>query len=464
MSASADEFLRNLLRSELLSREELQAAIRKVPSERRENPAHIADDLVAARLLTQFQAHKVLAGVVVGLKLGPYQVQAPIGRGGMGTVYLARDSRNGEAAAIKVVSPKRAKGGERHLARFQREMMLSQKLKHPSVALTRDVGVFKGVHYLVLEYIPGLTLYRLVMRDGPLSVPRTARLFVEICSALDHAHSQGLIHRDLKPSNIMVTPDDHAKLLDLGLALMIGEEVDDPEVVGGKGYVVGSVEYIAPEQTRDPTQVDARADLYSLGCTLYFALTGRGPFTGPGPPGSPNALSPKELMRAHRHADPEPIQSRNPTVPAGLANLIQRLLAKKPKYRPASAAIVRQELLAFSEPGAGATGSSVSVELVDPFALVDDETVPDTLSEVFRLGSGPELDVEPVSVEQVSVEPVDAEPVEAEFSLVGPASRRSFRSRKKNDSVQVAVWSVLGLVGLAAIGVIIFVMVNMAKR
>jgi eukaryotic-like serine/threonine-protein kinase len=450
MSANADEFLRNLMRSDLLSREELQAAVRKVPSERREDPAQIADSLIAQRLLTQFQAHKVLAGVVVGLKLGPYQVQAPIGRGGMGTVYLARDSRNGETAAIKVVSPKRAKEGARHLARFQREMMLSQKLKHPNVALTRDVGVFKGVHYLVLEYIPGLTLYRLVLRDGPLSVSRTARLFVEICSALEHAHSQGLIHRDLKPSNIMVTPDDHAKLLDLGLALLIGEEIDDPEVVGGKGYVVGSVEYIAPEQTRDPTQVDARADLYSLGCTLYFALAGRGPFAGP--PGSAS-LSAKELMRAHRHAEPDPIQSRNPNVPEGLANLIHRLMAKKPKYRPESAAIVRQELMRFSEPGSEAKNPSVSVELVDPFALVDDQTVPDTLSEVFRIGGGPTTDVEPVDAE-----PIDAGQVAAEFAVVGPVSRRS--RRQKTDSVQVAIWSTLGIVGVVVIGLIIFALVR----
>ena len=343
MSASADEFLRNLLRSELLSREELQAAVRKVPAERRENPEQLADDLVSQRLLTQFQAHKILAGVVAGLKLGPYQVQVPIGRGGMGTVYLARDSRSGEQAAIKVLSPKRAKGGARHLARFQREMTLSQKLKHPSVALTRDVGVFKGVHYLVLEYIPGLTLYRLVLRDGPPCRCRgPARLFVEICSALEHAHGQGLIHRDLKPSNIMVTPDDHAKLLDLGLALMIGEEVDDPEVVGGKGYVVGSVEYIAPEQTRDPTQVDARADLYPLGCTLYFARSRAGGRSGDrGPPGcNRDALlaegpHPRPSARAEPGAAAEP----EPERPGGAGEPDPpQLLAKKPKYRPASAA------------------------------------------------------------------------------------------------------------------------------
>ena len=144
----------------------------------------------------------------------------------------------------------------------------------------------------------------------------------------------------MKPSNIMVTPDDHAKVLDLGLALIEGEVVDDPEVVGGKGYIVGSVDYIAPEQTRDPTQINARADLYSLGCMLYFALTGSPPF--------PTGDS-KEKVRAHRHQDPEPIRRRNPAVPEGLSGLVHRLMAKEPSIRPPSAAAARQELLTFSD-------------------------------------------------------------------------------------------------------------------
>ena len=430
MTVSVDDFLRNVLRSELLDRDALRNALRNVPLDQRDQATAVADFLVANRHLTQFQAHKLLSGVVLGLKLGPYLIQTPIGRGGMGTVYLARDGRTGESAAIKVVSPQRAKEGARHLTRFRREMMLSQKLKHPNVALTREVGEFKGVHYLVLEYIPGVTLHRVVQRDGPLTVPRAARLFCEVCSALEHAHERGLVHRDLKPTNLMVTPDDHAKVLDLGLALMIGEEVDDPEVVGGKGYVVGSVEYIAPEQTRDSTQVDARADLYALGCTLYFALTGRGPFSEPGG-------TAKDKVIAHRHREPEPIRSRNPSIPEGLARLVHRLMAKKPDGRPASATVVRQELAGWSEPApeGAAVDSSVYFEVIDPFTLNEVEGGgPDTLSEIFQFSAG------------------EAKSVDEAENLFEPKER--FR---------LAIWFGLGMLGLLIIGVLIFVILRPAE-
>lgn len=388
MVESVDQFLRKVLKSRVVARDRLQAELRTLPMDQRDQPKAVADFLVARKLLTPFQAQKLLAGVTGGLVLGSYVIQTPIGKGGMGTVYLARDTRTGDAAAIKVVSAKRAAEGERHLARFQREMVLSQKVRHPNLAMTRDVGEVRGVHYLALEYIPGVTLYRLVTRDGPLKPPRAARLFAEVCLGLEHAHGVGLIHRDLKPTNIMVTPDDHAKVLDLGLALMEGEVVHDPEVVGGRGYIVGSVEYMAPEQTLDPSRVDARADLYSLGCTLYFALTGRGPFS---------FGDTKDKVRAHRRQEAEPIRRKNPAVPEGLANLIQRLMAKDPSQRPATAAALRHELIAFSEepaPARNPTDSAVIFELVETITLDD---APDTLSEVFQLETSADSDVAPVS-------------------------------------------------------------------
>ncbi len=375
MAATVDDFLRTVLRSGVLDRERMQAELRSMPMEARDQPQAVADFLVAKKLLTPFLAQKLLLGFSLGLKLGPYIVQTPIGKGGMGTVYLAKDTRTSLPVAIKVVSPKRAQDGERHLARFQREMVLSQKVRHPNLALTLEVGEVQGVHYLALEYIPGVTLHRLVTRDGPLPPPRAARLFVEVCSALEHAHAQGLVHRDMKPTNIMITPDDHAKVLDLGLALMEGEVVVDPEVVGGKGYIVGSVDYMSPEQTRDSSQVDGRADLYSLGCTLYFALTGAGPFS---------VGDNKDKVRAHRHQEAEPVRRKNPAVPEGMANVVHRLMAKDPSLRPPTAAAVRQELLAFSEPAAPPakpTDSSFMFELVEEVTIAD---APDTLSEVFQ--------------------------------------------------------------------------------
>src|SRR5262249_27631002 len=211
---------------------------------------------------------------------GQFQVLAPVGRGGMSTVYLARDTRSDLLVALKVLSPKRAREEARVLARFRREMEMSQRVAHPHVAWTFEVGVCQGVYYIAMEYIPGGSLFRLVAEKGPLQVPRAARLFAEVASALDHAHHQGLIHRDLKPSNGLITPNDHAKLLDLGLAISQGEQGLAREVIGGAGYVVGTMDYISPEQAEDASSVDPRSDIYGLGCTLYYALTGRPPFPG----------------------------------------------------------------------------------------------------------------------------------------------------------------------------------------
>jgi serine/threonine protein kinase len=263
------------MRSGLLDRDDLQTALRTLPADRRGDVAAITDHLVAQQALTRFQVFKISQGITVGLTLGRYRILVPLGRGGMGTVYLALDTQSGQHVALKILPPKIAREEERLLARFQREMEMSKKIQHTHLARTLDAGVFGGIHYIAMEFIPGQTLYRLVMAKGPLAVSRAAHLFAEVAAALGHAHGQGVVHRDMKPSNIMVTPHDHAKVLDLGLAFTEGEVVENVEVVGGKGYIVGSIDYMAPEQTRDPTTVDARADLYALGCCLYFALTGR---------------------------------------------------------------------------------------------------------------------------------------------------------------------------------------------
>ena len=339
MDQTVDTFLKTLLKSGLLNREQLQTALRAVPDNCRDNAKELADQLIKLGKLSRFQAHKLLQGAALGLMLGPYQILTPIGKGGMGSVYLALDSRSGQRLALKVLPPHKAREEERYLARFRREMDLSQRLRHANVALTYEVGEFQGVYYIAMEYIPGVSLHRLVSQEGPLTVGRAARLFAEVCSGLEHAHSQGLIHRDLKPSNIMVTPNDHAKILDLGLALMEGEVAEDIEVIGGQGYVVGSMDYIPPEQTQDATDVDARADIYSLGCSLYHALAGRPPF-----PGGNNRLK----IKRHRFDEPEPITRINPDVPEEFAGLIRKMMAKKPERRFASAYDVRGELLAWA--------------------------------------------------------------------------------------------------------------------
>lgn len=339
MAKAAEGFLKSVLRSGLLTREELLDALSSLPKERLRRPKELARHLIQAGKLSRFQAFKLLNGATLGLRLGPYLIQTPIGKGGMGAVYLAIDHRNGQHVAVKVLPPKRAREEERHLARFQREMALSRKVAHPHIAHTHEVGVSQGVYYIAMEYIPGQSLYRTVVKEGPLTVPRAAHLFAEVAAALDHAHGVGLIHRDLKPSNIMVTPNDHAKVLDLGLALMEGEVATDAEVIGGRGYVVGSVDYMAPEQTLDATQVDGRSDLYAMGCALYFALTGKPPFPGG---------KTKDKIQAHRHLEPDPIQWRNRDIPDGFSQVVHKLMAKKPEDRYPNAAAARLELLTWA--------------------------------------------------------------------------------------------------------------------
>ena len=368
---SADDFLQTLRKSDLVAADRVAWIVSQAPDEVRSDARKLADRFIEADALTPFQAQKLLDGISTGLRLGRYVIRSPIARGGMGTVYLAKDSRKDRLVAIKVMSPQRAKEGKRHLLRFQREITLTRKLDHRNIAQAVDVGLEHGIHFLVLEYIPGQTLNRLVQQGGPLAVDRAARIFVDVADGLTHAHSQGVIHRDLKPGNIMVLPRDKAKVLDLGLALIHGERSEDIELLGGRGYLVGSIDYMAPEQTRDPTLVDARADLYAMGCSIYYALTGKAPF----------AETPaKEKVRAQRQVMPMPITQRNSAVPEAFARIVERLMSKQPDDRPASAAEARALLLPWSEgtPTSEATFLPINPELGDQNLYRQD-----TLAEAF---------------------------------------------------------------------------------
>lgn len=366
----ASGFLQAVVRSGLLDRDELQAALRSLP-ERQASPQLIADFLVKTGKLTRFQASKLLEGAVVGLVLGPFHVLAPLGKGGMGTVYLARDTRNKQLLALKVLPPQRARQENRMVARFLREMEMCQRVAHPNLTQTYEVGKYRGVYYIAMEFIPGKNLYRLISDEGTLPVPRAARLFAEAAAGLEHAHQQGLIHRDLKPSNLIVTPADHTKVLDLGLAIMQDEIPTDAAVVGGVGYVVGTMDYIAPEQTEDPTKVDARADIYSLGCTLYFALTGQAPFPGG---------STMDKIRKHRNEEPVPVGNFNPTVPVAFATLLRRMMAKRPERRFASAAALREELLAWADRGPEISDEKATAEAQQEVAALENaEASPDQI-------------------------------------------------------------------------------------
>jgi serine/threonine protein kinase len=334
-------FLANVLRSGLLDRKQLDALVQGLSPEQQANPEALADQLVRMGQLTPFQTQKLLQGITRGLVLGPYRILAPLGKGGMSRVFLARDDRTQREVALKVLSPRRARAEQRLVTRFRHEMELSQLLEHPHIARTYETGVCDDVHYMAMEYVPGQSLYRLVTQEGPLTITRAARLFAEVAGALDYAHCRAVIHRDLKPSNIMVTEDDHAKVLDFGLALLQGAPVLDRETFGGQGYAVGTMDYIAPEQAVDASRADARSDLYALGCTLYFALSGRPPFPGG---------SKQEKIQRHRTALPESLPDlRGQEVSQAFWTFLSRLIAKAPEDRLPTAAGVREMLLMWAD-------------------------------------------------------------------------------------------------------------------
>lgn len=339
---TVQRFLQSLHASGLLLTEQIRKVLAACPPELQIDPNLLANYFVSSGSLTRFQADKLLEGVSAGLVLGPYHVLSPIGRGGMGTVYMARDNRNRELVALKVLPVRRAKRDEVLLARFRREMDLAQLVQHPRITQTYEAGIVQGVYYIAMEYVAGRSLGQYLLEVGTMPVGRAARLGIEVAEGLEHAHARGLIHRDLKPSNIMLTHDGHCKILDFGLAIMQDEEpASDISITGGKGYIVGTMDYISPEQTENPLQVDPRSDLYSLGCSLYRMTTGQVPFTG----GTPL----QKIMR-HRTETPVLAHTLKPDIPVGFSELIARFMAKDPNDRPQNAQEAQQLLEPWADP------------------------------------------------------------------------------------------------------------------
>ena len=252
--------------------------------------------------------------------------------------------------------------------RFRREIDLGMRTEHPNVTRTLAGGEIEGVNYIAMEYVPGKSLQRLVGQGGRLAVGDACRVFADAAAGLQHLHDKGLIHRDLKPANVMVMPAGGAKILDLGLAIAPGEPLpDDPRIVGGKGYILGTMDYIAPEQARNATDVGPHTDLYSFGCALYFALSGTPPFPGG---------TSKDKIRRQRLIDPAPLTDMNPKVPGKLARIVARLMSKTPADRPGSAAVTRELLLPF----ATAQPATPRLSVRDAVGVVD---TPDTYPELW---------------------------------------------------------------------------------
>ncbi|HTU88668.1 MAG TPA: serine/threonine-protein kinase [Gemmataceae bacterium] len=269
--------------------------------------------------------------------VGEYEVLAPLGSGGMGEVYKARHRRLNKFVALKLL-PADSREPREAAARFQREMKAVGDLDHPNVVEAHDAGEQSGVVYLAMKLIDGVDLERLVKQRGPLPIAEACELVRQAALGLHYLHERGLVHRDVKPSNLMRTPDGTVKVLDLGLARWCIDEVEVRHSLTGMGRLMGTPDFLAPEQVENAADADARADLYGLGGTLFYLLIGRAPFA--------DHKSQFSKVEAQRSEPPPDVRTLRPEVPAELAALLNRLLAKKPEERLATAAEVAEALAA----------------------------------------------------------------------------------------------------------------------
>lgn len=302
-----------------------------------------AEAMVGHGLITPYQAERLLRGDGRGLRItGRYRVLDRLGGGGMGHVYLCRDADTGSAVAVKVLPAALSRDPEA-VARFEREARAAAVLNHPVVVRALDVGQDGWHPFLVLEFVDGTDLYRFVSVRGPLDPRAAAHYIARAADGLQRAFELGWVHRDVKPHNLMVDRAGHVRLLDLGLARpVVADSANVPVTTQGGGpTLLGTADFIAPEQAIDSSNVDGRADIYSLGATLYFLLAGRPPF----PDGTV-----AEKLTWHRHRTPEPIEVVRPDVPPGLARVVVKMMAKEPGDRYRTPAEVAAALAEWADP------------------------------------------------------------------------------------------------------------------
>jgi serine/threonine protein kinase len=326
-----------LIRSRLLNPEEVKSAYQRWLGDCRDGVGNVNQFsrwLVSNKYVTEYQAALLVKGHADDFFLNQYQILDRLGRGRMAGVYKAVHHL-GQVVAIKVLPPSRARNPQ-FLARFQREARLAMRLKHPNVVRAFQLGEANGLQYLVMEYVEGETLDEVLQRRRKLPPAEAVRLIHQALLGLQHIHEQGMVHRDLKPANLMLSPaparkepettlHSNIKILDIGLGRAFFEETEavDSDLTG-EGVLLGTPDYLAPEQARDPRAIDIRADIYSLGCVLYHALTGQPPF--------PDKSVMSQMLR-HETETPRPLKEFNPAIPDGLQQIVGWMMAKKPDAR-----------------------------------------------------------------------------------------------------------------------------------
>ncbi|MEL7498721.1 MAG: serine/threonine-protein kinase [Planctomycetota bacterium] len=318
MSESAQEVLHELTAAGLLSSDQAT----KYGAEIETGTEVLLQKLIDDGHITEYQAQKFRDGKASDIYFGDYVVIDKLGQGGMGTVLLARHRRMDRQVAIKVL-PVTVLESKDAVARFYQEVKVAAQLTHPNIVLSFDAGEHHGFHYLVMEYVPGHDLAEVLSQLGPIPIPMALDYVSQAAKGLNYAHGKGVVHRDIKPSNLLLNDEGVIKILDMGLARLgttINQEVTQLTTTG---QVMGTVEYMSPEQAEDTRQADVRSDIYSLGCTLYRLLTGRSPFSRD---------TVVKTILAHRSDAIPQIETGFPE-DNEVNGLFQRMVAKKPEDR-----------------------------------------------------------------------------------------------------------------------------------
>jgi serine/threonine-protein kinase len=348
------------------------------------DPRELLRELVRRGWLTAYQANQLSLGRGEDLVLGAYVLLARLGEGGMGAVFKARNRKLDRVVALKVIRRERLANPD-IVRRFQREVRAAAQLSHPNIVHAYDADEVAGIHFFAMEFVEGTDLARLVKDRGPLLIELACDYVRQAALGLQHAHEKGLVHRDIKPGNLLLAPHGVVKVVDMGLARLpqLNDESEGSSTLTQEGAVMGTLDYIAPEQARDSHRVDIRGDLYSLGCTLYYLLTRRVPFPGG---------SAAEKLLKHQLEQPRPVDQLRPEVPPAVAEVVRKLMARRPEDRfqtPAELAAALAALLG----GLSTVACELSTRSPGPFPLHTTsptaDTAPHWSSIVEPRGTGP---------------------------------------------------------------------------
>jgi serine/threonine-protein kinase len=349
MASDRTTLFERLKKADLLDEGQIQD-LAGLPESSSTDPRALGTLLLKRKWLTRYQINQVALGRGAELRVGPYLLLEKVGEGGMGQVFRARHRHMQRIVALKLIRKDKL-SSEEAVKRFYQEAQAAGQLHHPNIVIAYDAGPAGNSHYFAMEYIAGIDLSKLISESGPLPVGLACEYVRQAAIGLQHAHERGLVHRDIKPANLLATEDSSGhtviKILDMGLARAQSSGGSQNDLTK-TGQVMGTPDYLAPEQALDARTVDARSDLYSLGCTLYYLLTGRPPFTG-------DSLA--QVLLKHQMTDPELPPDHGANIPGGVWSIVRKLLAKQPEKRFQSAADVVSAL----QPWCDTTSSAVGI-------------------------------------------------------------------------------------------------------